>query len=74
MFQNNEGALVPPKMHLWLVPSGEGQGEQCAGGKREMLNLGTGTLSVSKGAIAVSLAEPCLEPTLAKVKVHLDPD
>lgn len=39
-----------------------------------MLNFGTGPLSVSKGAIAVPLAEPCLEPTLAKVKVHLDPD
>lgn len=39
-----------------------------------MLNFGTGPLSVSKGVIAVPLAEPCLEATLAKVKVHLDPD
>lgn len=74
MFQDSEGALDPPKIYLGIVPSVEGQSRQYAGRRREMLNPGTGTLRVSRGAIAMPLADPCLEPTPAKVKVHLDPD
>lgn len=74
MFQDSEGALVPPKIYLGMVPSVEGQSKQYAGRRREMLNPGTGNFRVSRAAIAMPLADLCLEPTPTKVKVHSDPD
>lgn len=53
MFQDSEGALVPPKIYLGMVPSVEGQSKQYAGRRREMLNPGTGNFRVSRAAIAI---------------------